>query len=259
MKRLYKTQQRVQLACLFVLCQIPAGFAQDMEEDLDSFNKIVVSPRINLTLVKGDKEHLELETFGVDPDKVNIKTKGKTLRIYLDKARVQEKRVKVRSYRYGNNQQKVSIYDGVKVNATVTYKNLKHLQIRGEQDVLCKDLLRADKFVIKLYGESNVRLASLEAELLKVSLFGKNDLLINSGQTHEQIIKLYGENNIDMKDVDGKYAKTTSYGQSELFVNTSEIIKLTALGESKIYYMGGAILDANLILGENKIRRIRNK
>ena len=257
MNYLYKTTVLTSITLAFLFCQMPVGLAQQIDREIDSFNKLIVSPRINVTLVKGDKEHVKLEAFGIDPEEVNVRVKGKTLRVYLDKARANEKRVKVRNHDNRGWKQKIGIYEGVVVEATITYRELKHLQFRGEQKMVCNDPLRADKFRIKLYGESKVVLASLKTQRLKASLFGENELLIKSGNTDEQILKLFGENELDTRKVTSAYAKTNTYGVSKVFVNTSELFKVSAFGESKIYYSGGAVLRTGLVLGENRINKIR--
>ena len=257
MKTVNKASGLLSLIIVLLFCQMPLGHAQKIDKDVDPFNKLIVSPRINVTLVKGEKEHVSLEAFGVNTDEINVEVKGKTLRVYLDKAKIHEKMVKVRNRDHWHRKEKISVYDGVKVNATITYRNLKHLEIRGRQDVICDDPLRADKFRVKLYGESKVRLASLETERLKASLFGQNDLLIKSGSTWEQVLKSFGENKINTRSVTSQYAKANTYGQSKVYVNTSELFKVTAFGESRIYYAGSAILHPVLILGENSINRIQ--
>ena len=61
--------------------------AQIQNYDLDSFDKILISPKINLVLTKGEVESLKLKIRNVDPEKVNVKVKGNSLHLYLDKLR----------------------------------------------------------------------------------------------------------------------------------------------------------------------------
>lgn len=257
MKTFNKASGLLSLIIVLLFSQMPWGHAQKIDKDIDAFNKLIVSPKINVTLVKGEKEHVALEAYGVNMDEINVEVRGKTLKVYLDKAKVHEKMVKVRNRDRWHRKAKISVYEGVKVNAIITYRSLKHLEIRGKQDVICDDPLRAEKFRVKLYGESKVRLASLKTERLKASLFGENDLLIKSGSTREQVLKSFGENKINTRSVNSQYAKANTYGESKVYVNTSELFKVTAFGESKIYYAGGATLHPVLILGENSINRIQ--
>ncbi len=255
MKDFYKLSFPAFLFLAVCFCLVFEGKSQKMEKAVDSFDKLIVSPKINVTLVKGDREHVQLEYFGVDEDEVNIKVKGKTLKLYLDNARVHDKRVAIRDNRHGK--QMVSIYENAEVNAVITYKHLKNLQIRGDQKVVCSGPLKSEKFRIKLYGESQVKLASLETSKLKASLFGQNDLKINAGDAPTQILRLMGENVINTQKVASRYARATSYGESKVFLNSSDLFKVTAFGESKIYYSGDATLMLGLVLGDNHIDKIR--
>jgi hypothetical protein len=75
------------------------------------------------------------------------------LRIYLDDAKEFTKNETV--YEDGH-ETKRPIYKGTVVVATVTYKTLDELSVRGEETMWCKSLLKGDEFKLKLYGESNV-------------------------------------------------------------------------------------------------------
>ena len=241
------------LFTILCFCFILEGKAQKIEKAVEPFDKLIVSPKINVILIKGEKEHVQLSYFGVEEDEINVKVKGRTLKLYLDNARVHDKRVPAKDRRYG----KVSIYENVEVNAVISYKHLKSLQIRGEQKVVCSDPLKSEKFRIKLYGESQVKLASLETSKLKASLLGQNDLTINAGDISSQILRLMGENVINTQRVTSNYAKATSYGESKVFLNSSDLFKVTAFGESEIYYAGDATLLLGLVLGDNHIGKIR--
>ena len=46
--------------------------AQELKRNLDSFDKIIVSPKINLILQKGDQESIRVKYANVSSDKINI-------------------------------------------------------------------------------------------------------------------------------------------------------------------------------------------
>lgn len=243
---------------LLTLCLITISWgakAQVIEKKVNSFDRIIISPRINVKLVKGTQEKVKIETNGLGADKINIKVSGKTLRIYLDQARIQEKRIRVNNYNGWD--EKISIYEGREVDAIITFRDLKHLQIRGNQTVDCEEPLIADKFKLKLYGETRIKLASLSTDRLKASLFGQNKVLIKGGEASKQIVKLFGENTFNTRRVTSKVAKANSFGVSDVYLNTTDWLKVSAFGESNIFYAGGATLHTGLVLGENQINRIK--
>ena len=50
------------------------------------FNKVIVSPYIQVTFVQGDKEGVAINDMIVDSSKLNVEVNNGTLRIYLDGA-----------------------------------------------------------------------------------------------------------------------------------------------------------------------------
>lgn len=224
--------------------------AQEITRDLKSFNKIIVSPKINLILEQGEKENIRLTYSNVDADKINIKVQGNTLRVYLDEAKVAEK-----TYRTDGNQKR-SIYHDAAVTAYVTYKELEHLEIRGNQELTCNGPLKAERFTLKAYGENDINLSSLKTEYLRTSLYGDNDLKIKTGKAEYQKYKLFGENKIDTQDLKSFSATTTIFGESKIKLNTQDNLKVNAFGESQVSYNGNASVNRGLIFGKAQITKL---
>ncbi|MBX2843691.1 MAG: DUF2807 domain-containing protein [Flammeovirgaceae bacterium] len=226
------------------------GFSQSQE--LALFEKILVSPNINLVLEKGDKEAIRFDSRGIDEEKIKFEIKGKRLRIFLDGAKVFPKNKKIRN---GNWKQKINIYEEASVTAYVTYKNLKKLEFRGEEKAVCKTPIETKKFVVKVYGESEVKLAFLETAKFKANLKGENRLKIESGNAQKQIYKSFGENVVKTKNLLSQKTKVKSYGEGKLAFNSTEKVKVTSFGEVEISYDGTAKLKKGIILGDSDIRK----
>ncbi|HEY5918687.1 MAG TPA: DUF2807 domain-containing protein [Chryseolinea sp.] len=223
--------------------------AQEISKDLKSFSKVIVSPKINLILEQGDQENIRLTYSNVGADKINIVVQGNTLRVYLDEAKVTEK-----TYRDGN--QKRGVYHDATVTAYVTYKELEHLEIRGNQELTCNGPLKAERFTLKAYGENDINLASLKTEYLKTSLYGDNDLKIKTGKAEYQKYKLFGENKIDTKDLKSFSATATIFGDSKIKLNTQDNLKVNSFGESEVSYNGNASVNKGLIFGNSEITKL---
>ena len=224
--------------------------AQEISRELKSFSKIVVSPKINLILEQGEQENIRLTYSNVDPSKINIKVQGNTLRVYLDEAKVAEK-----TYRTSGNQKR-SIYHDASITAYVTYKELEHLEIRGNQELTCNGPLKAERFTLKAYGENDINLASLKTEYLRTSLYGDNDLKIKTGKAEYQKYKLFGDNKIDTQDVKSFSATTTIFGESKIKLNSQDNLKVNAFGESQVSYNGNASVNKGLIFGKAQITKL---
>jgi hypothetical protein len=244
-----KTFQKCLLLAVAGITSI-VSYGQEITQDLKSFNKIVASPRINLILQHGQQENIRLVYSDVNPDKINIEVKGNTLRIYLDDARVVEKTTRI------HPRSRASIYQGVSITAYVTYRELKHLEIRGQQELTCKDPLSAKKFTLKAYGQNEIRLASVTTDYLKTNLYGDNDLKIKGGRAEYQKYKLFGENKIDARELKSYSATTTIFGESKIRLTTQDELKVTAFGDSKVGYNGDAHVNRGLIFGRTEITKL---
>jgi hypothetical protein len=228
-----------------------AAIAQEeISRELRSFDKVVASPRINLILEKGDQEGIRVVYAEISESKINIEVKGKTLRIYLDDARVIDKLERV------SRGHKRSVYANASVTAYVTYRELRHLEIRGQQELTCKDPIKAKKFTLKAYGENEIELASIKTDFFKTALYGENRLKVNGGRADYQKYKLYGENKIDSRELKSFSATTTIFGESKIKLTTEDELKVNAFGESDVRYGGNAYVNRGLVFGEVKISRM---
>ena len=234
---------------LFV-CQM--SFAQTTTA-VKSFDKVIVSPHIQVTFVEGNEESVTVASNAVSNDKLNIEVKDKTLRIYLDGAKELTKNQKVYDNGY---KERRSIYNGTIVKATVTYKTLRTLSVRGEETIVCKSNLTGKKFNLKIYGESHVVLNEVNLGELRTTIYGESYLDIKSGTVTHQKYTTYGEGKINSLGVNNNSASITAYGESDFSLNVSDAIKITAYGEAKLKYTGNPVITKGLHIGQLHIDKI---
>ena len=227
--------------------------AQDKTYQVSSFNKIIVSPHIEVNLVEGNEESVKIENAKVTEDKINIEVEGKTLRIYLEGAKTVTKSEKHENDEWKGKQ---SIYNGTMMTATITYKTLKALSIRGEEIVKALSPMNQDKLKLTIYGESKVYFNSLTSKELTVSIYGESYLEVTSGSVERQVYRAYGESEVNTEEMDNKSTKITAYGESNFRVNVSDRLKVTCYGETTINYKGDADVDKGIVIGEAEIRKI---
>jgi hypothetical protein len=236
---------------LALLLMAAAATAQEFVREVRSFSRIIVSPHINLILEEGPAESVRLVHGDFPSGKINVEVKGKTLRIFLDDARVTDKLEKV-DYRHRR-----SIYEDVSITAYVTYKTLDHIQVRGAQEVTCKSPIATDnKFKLKAYGENEITFAALNTNYFKAALFGENRLKIKGGRADYQKYKLYGENRIEASRMKSFSASAMSFGDSEVRIFSQDEVRVTSFGEARVTYGGDAYLSKGLIFGKTDINRI---
>ncbi len=220
---------------------------------VNHFDKVIISPHIEVNFIQGNEESVTIENSTVDKTKINIEVNGKTLRIYLDGAKEVTKNKKVYDNDYEGKQ---PIYHGTVVTATVTYKTMNDLSVRGEETQVCKSPLTGDKFRLKIYGESHVILTEVNLGELHTTLYGESILDIKSGWIDHQKYTSYGESKINSLDVASNTTRITAYGESDFHVNTTNEIKITAFGEAKLEYKGSAVINKGLHIGEMQIAKI---
>lgn len=239
---------RIKLFTLLTLL----GFSTYSQEgnSISSFQKVMVGPHVELTLISGAKNSVEIDPGDFPADKVNVQVQGNQLQIYLDNAKMLSPQVRVRS---DNMKYKEDIYKGVTVRAYVTYTELNALQVRGEDDVRIEGTIDSERFKLRLYGESNVLINTLESERVKIKAFGDHEIVITSGDVEKLVFRSFGDNVLETEDVNNEIVKTSIFGEARISSNVSDKLKVSCLGEGKIKYTGRPVVNRGLILGETDI------
>lgn len=236
-------------ALFMATCSIAIA-QEEVIRKVPSFNKISVSPKINLVLEKGEKESVRISYSNINPGKIYVEVVGSKLRIYLENARLVDKRERSNS-EYGNS--KVSVYHDASITAYVTYRFLNELEMRGEETLTCDSAIEADKFKLKVYGEAEVNLASLKTHKFKASLYGVNNIKIKSGESAHQVYRLFGENKIDTRGFESTTASARVYGEGRLKMKATDEVRINAFGEPDIYISGNPHISRGIIIGRSHI------
>jgi hypothetical protein len=245
----------LQLKC-YVTILIIFGFktiSAQTTTTVNHFNKVIVSPHVQVTFIEGDKESVTIEKSTVSNEKINIEVNGKTLRIYLDGAKEVTKNEAV--YEEGHKVKR-PIYNGTVVSAIVTYKTLDDLSVRGEETQVCKSLLKGNKFRLKIYGESQVFLNEVSLGELRTTIYGESLLEIKSGSITDQKYIVYGESKINSLGIKNNTTKITAYGEADFRVSVSDEIKITAYGDASLEYRGNPEITRGLNIGKVQIDKI---
>jgi hypothetical protein len=228
-----------------------AAFAQTKKTS--PFNKVIVSPYIQVTLVQGDEESVTVNELHVDSDKLHIEVNDKTLRIYLEGAKDLPKNEKDYSNGYKETHH---LYRNTSVVATITYKKLQSLSFRGEEDQLCKSPINGDKFLLKIYGESNVTFNEMNLEQLAATLYGEGSLEVKAGSIKYQKYTSYGESKVNTLAVNSSTGRVTAFGRADFKLNVTDRIKITSYGEAQLQYKGNPSIEKGLNFGDVVIAKM---
>jgi len=230
------TKISVYLVTLVIaLTSIVNSYSQSKTIEIDHFDEATISPHIQVTFVKGDKEAVIIESASVSKEKINIEVVRNSLKIYLDDAKMVTKNVTVKENGW---KRKKPIYKGTQVVATVIYKELKELSIGGEETIVCKSAIEREDFRLKIYGESRVTLNAVALNSFIVSIYGESNLEIKDGYASNQKYTVYGEATINALEVQNQNTKITTYGESSFRVQVEDRLKVTAFGEATVAYQG---------------------
>jgi hypothetical protein len=238
---------------ILLLVMVVAGktFAQEVQQSLVPFDKIVVSPKINVVLQKGDKESIRIRYANINEDDINMKIRNNKLHVFLDGSKIFPKQEKRRE---GNYSYKKDKYRNANVTAFITYRELKSLEVRGEEEVTIEDAISSEKFRLKAYGAAEIQFASLTTRKFKTRMYGENRLKIGAGEIKNQKYKLFGENKINTEAIESKTIASTIYGEGLLRVKASDEMKLTSFGDPYIQLSGRANLNHRIVVGNPHIR-----
>ena len=238
---------------LGIFFTITSSIAQEKTFQVKDFNKIIISPHVEVNLISGTETSVVIEDAKVPIDKINVVVEGSTLRVYLDDAKTVTKSERVSTDNWNG---KRSIYNGTMVTATINYKTLKNLSVRGEEIVRCKSALDQDELKMTLYGETKIYFEDLVLNDLTVAIYGSSYLEIAKGNVGHQVFRAYGESEVNTIGMGNKETKITAYGESNFRVKVSDRLKVTCYGETTINYEGDPDVDNGIIIGEAKVRKI---
>lgn len=254
--RLKRIAKRTGLAIFpiitFLLCS-NYSTAQSKVIDVETFDKVIVSPHIEVVFKEGDKESVLVESITVPNEKLNVIVKNNTLNIYLDGAKITADKKKEK---INGNKRKTPIYIGTVVKAIITYKKINSLDLRGKERFVFESSISSDKMRLKIYGESQVYMNDVNLKNLQVSIYGESYLEIKQGKIENQKFTAYGESKVNTLNVNNIETKLVAYGDGTFQFNVAEKLKITSYGEATIIYSGSPNLNKGIIIGKTKITKV---
>lgn len=230
----------------------PAIYAQS--GPVAPFHKVIVSPYIQATFIQGDRESVTINSTIVDSSDLHVEVHGGTLRLYLEGA----KDIPHNLREYGDDGRGHSYhpYPNHAVIATIVYKKLDALSLRGTETFLCESPLFAKNFSLHVYGNSRVIFPEVHISRMYSTLYGESSLDIRSGEVKSQHYTSYGDGKVVATAILGQSAKVVAFGDAEFRVNVSDWIKVTAFGDAKLRYLGNPVIVKGIHLGDMDLQKL---
>ncbi len=229
---IYKHSYIAVFFCLFSIYSISQN--SETEIPLLNFNKIDIDKFIKVTLIFGDKESIEILENNNDLE-IDYKINRDKLFLKLKKPK-----------------RKITIEEKY-IHLKITYNKLVEIAIKGNQTINCKNLIKSDELKIVGYGNSNLYISNVSLKHLKTRIYGNFNISIESGNIQSMKIRAFGNSHVQLKKVKVNRARVLAYGNSNLNLNVNESLKVSGLGSVTLNYIGKAVLNKGLILGNYNV------
>jgi hypothetical protein len=218
-----------------------------------NFDKIIVSPHIEVVFKKGNEASIVVEDINVPVEKFQYELIKGTLQVYLEGAKTYTKNKKIVQ---GGGKRKVPLYKGRVVKLIITYVDVNIFSVRGEDKITFETPLIQKTCKLRIYGKSEVTIHTINVENLAVTIYGDSFLNMEKGQINKQKITAYGESKVMASEVVSREAKIRTYGSGTFKLNVTDRIKVTSYGEATVLYSGNASLKNGVIIGESTIKKV---
>ena len=249
---------------VFVLMITSSGFGQNKakvkgskivtieKKEVGDFNALEIADEIEVSLVKGDKNSIEIEADDNLHDALDVKLNGKTLVLTLTKEISSFKKFIIR-VNYTDNFNLVTARDKAKVNALeelkvdeITFKSFDNAKLFLNVNSRSFTLIANDRSRIELNAKTELSTVELSknAELkalissteVKCDLYQKASAVIE-GDAIDVKLRLDNNSNFTGKKLNTKNMNliVESYANSSVLVSNTLAIEVSGNGEVQIY------------------------
>ncbi len=224
--------KRIFALSIITLFFVAGSFAQDKNQEkhkqirkVGSFDEVKATKGINVTLIEGTKEQIEVTIVNGSPNDVVTDLKNKKLTVKM----------------------KTKIYKDVAVQVYVTYVIIREINAGTGASIDAENTITADKLLIEGGTDSEIVL-EIDANALEASVSaGRMEL---SGEVKAQVVKANTGGKYLSYDLTSTetYAKVNTGARIEVTVN--KMLKATAANGGTVNYKGNPDkVDKKITLG----------
>ncbi|CAL2093220.1 head GIN domain-containing protein [Tenacibaculum sp. 190524A02b] len=217
------------------------------------FNKVIISPHIEVVLKQGTEPKIEVESINVSPEKLKYEIVNKILQVYLEGAKTVTKNKKVV---YNGHKRKIPLYKNTVAKVILTYKDVAVFSLRGEEKINFNSQIQQDKCVLRIYGKSHVTINSVKVKKLKTTLFGNGYLELNQGNVSDHKVTAYGESKVMATNLKTNQTRITAYGEGVFQVYANNRLKVNSYGEATVMYKGTPQVNKGIVIGKSTIQKL---
>ncbi len=201
-----------------------------ISQELDGFEKIVISGGFNVELKKGNSNELLVEKREI-LDQIEVKVRNRTLYIESDQ----------------------KFWNMKKYDIALIFRDLEEFHIQGAAHVETQGSLALEHLEMELSGASEVYL-ELDVEDLQIHLNGMSSANL-WGEAKRAEIKLAGAGTVNALDMETKSLKINLAGAGSADVHAKDYLKIQVAGAGRVAYKGSPEIDQQ-ISGAGSIKRL---
>lgn len=181
----------------------------------ESYNEISAKGPFNVNLVAGKEGTITLTGNQDLLEHIKTEVKDNVLKIYSED-----------HFSWENT--------GHNIVITVPFEEISSVGFAGSGDIKTIDIIKSEKFEIKLAGSGDATIA-VQSSNLKAALAGSGDLNI-SGTANNVEAQLAGSGDLDCSKLEAQNADTSVAGSGDLKVNCIKNLKARVAGSGSIRY-----------------------
>ncbi|WP_281233369.1 head GIN domain-containing protein [Flavobacterium gelatinilyticum] len=122
------------------------------------------------------------------------------------------------------------------IRITVPFEKISELSLAGSGDVKSKDIIKSDKFSVKLSGSGNLTLP-VDADNVELTVSGSGNVHLK-GTAGNFSSRLSGSGDIDASDLKSKHVDAVISGSGNSKVSCNDSLTARVSGSGNIRYVG---------------------
>lgn len=136
-------------------------------------------------------------------------------------------------------------YEGKKITAHVTAKNISSLTMSGDGSILVKGTVTAAELATTLSGSGSIK-ATIDADELATNISGSGSLELN-GKADEGSINISGSGRLNGKMLAMKTLNARISGSGSVYSKVSGTVNAFISGSGHVYYNGNPSIEQKII------------
>lgn len=219
-------------------------FSQEVNTDVDAFDKIELNVNAQVRVIISDKYHIEISGDDRELDRIHHE-------VHNDKLIIEHEGLRkgfmgwFRSNRNDYNEVKITIY--TQSIEALEFSGAGNLMIRGlnenefelsikgpvdtEVDGTARDLL------VKNYGPGDINFENLKSDNIELDVYGPGDVTMG-GTSNYVNITIFGPGNVNAYDLEVKELKTKVVGPGDIKMTVTEKVSATIMGPGDVKIKG---------------------